>query len=406
MTGLMESADDPRLEVLARLDILDTPHELAFDRVTGLVRKTLRVPISTITFIDGHRQWFKSSPGLKDRQTDRRPAFCSYAIRETTPLVIGDAAQDPRFRDNPFVLGEPYIRAYAGAQLWVDGVAIGTLCAIDTAPRAFSSDEISILTDLAEVVVDALEMRTLAMRDNLTGALSRRAFRSEAERLIALAQRHRHAASCVVLDFDHFKQVNDTHGHGVGDVVLATVVGVCRRLLRSSDIVGRIGGEEFALLLPHTDLMAAREVIEKVRQAIAATLIATPAGAINVSCSFGVAALDASAPDLDELLRRADGALYSAKRAGRNQTIVWTEAPPIDGLAKRRVFKAGRIAFNTGRSTVDCTVRALSESHASLDVVNAADVPQKFKLQIGVDAMNRTCEVLSKAEGRVEVAFV
>src|SRR5579872_5008323 len=193
--------DDQRLEKLQKLDILDTPEELAFDRITGLVRKIFGVPMSTVTFVDGHRQWFKSWPGMQERETDRTPALCYHAIRETSPLVIEDTKLDPLFQDNPFVTGSPFIRAYAGVQLKYEDINIGTLCAMDTAPRRFSSDDIGILADLAAIVLDELSMRNVAMRDHLTGALSRRAFRSEADRLIALARRHGHVASCAVLDF-------------------------------------------------------------------------------------------------------------------------------------------------------------------------------------------------------------
>ena len=107
--------DDQRLEKLQKLDILDTPEELAFDRITGLVRKIFGVPMSTVTFVDGHRQWFKSWPGMQERETDRKPALCYHAIREISPLVIEDTRLDPRFQDNPFVIGSPFIGAYAGS---------------------------------------------------------------------------------------------------------------------------------------------------------------------------------------------------------------------------------------------------------------------------------------------------
>jgi diguanylate cyclase (GGDEF)-like protein len=405
MTSLPTDADDPRLAALAKYDILDTPRELAFDRITGLVKKIFGVPMSTISFIDGHRQWFKASEGMADRETSRGPALCYYAIQQSTPLLIEDTSLDARFRDNAFVLGKPYLRAYAGVQLTTEGVNIGTLCAMDTAPRRFSPEQVGILADLAGIVMDELELRNVAMRDNLTGTLSRRAFRSEADRIVSLAQRHGHNVTCAVLDFDHFKAVNDAHGHGVGDLALVGVMDICQRKLRKSDVIGRIGGEEFAILLPHTDLAAAMEVIEKVRMAIAASSIETPCGPLRVTCSFGIAALGESRHDIDELLRCADSALYSAKAAGRNRAIVWVDAPPINGIARRRVLKAGQIAFNAGRSTVDCTVRSLSEHSATIDVISTADLPSKFKLNIEAGSLSRACRIISRSETRIEVEF-
>lgn len=130
----MHPAQDPevrRLEALAELDILDTPRELAFDRLTALCRKIFRVPMSTLSFIDGHRQWFKASEGMEARQTDRGPAPCNCAIAQQEPLVIPDTLHDPRFADSEFVRGAPFVRFYAGAQLRVSGPS-WVHCALST----------------------------------------------------------------------------------------------------------------------------------------------------------------------------------------------------------------------------------------------------------------------------------
>src|SRR5699024_8572111 len=148
--------------------------------------------------------------------------------------------------------------------------------------------------------------------------------------------------------------------------------------LRASDLVGRLGGEEFALLLPHTGLLAAREVAEKMRGAIERQTFETKQGTIKATASFGVAAMDRSMMDIDALLQGADAALYAAKAAGRNRTTEWTPPSRVAPGARRRVFKAGKIAFNQGRSTIDCTVRTLSDTGAGLDVDNTADVPDIF----------------------------
>src|ERR1700742_249393 len=136
-----------RLERLAELDILDTPRELAFDRLTGLCRRIFDAPMSTLTFIDGHRQWFKAAEGMEDRETDRRPALCYHAIKQNNPLVLPDTLLDPRSANNPFVIGKPFIRFYAGAQLRVKGTIVGTLCAMDKRPREFDDESIGILLD-------------------------------------------------------------------------------------------------------------------------------------------------------------------------------------------------------------------------------------------------------------------
>ena len=403
----MQATHDPeahRLDVLAELDILDTPRELAFDRLTALCRKIFRVPMSTLTLIDGHRQWFKAADGMEDRETARGPALCNYAIGQDTPLIIPDTQRDPRLADNAFVHGKPFIRFYAGAQLKISGATIGTLCAMDTQPREFDSEQIGMLTDLASIAVDELRLRNLSMQDCLTGTSSRRAFRSEGERLTMLAARHASPLACAVLDVDHFKSVNDRYGHAVGDMALSAVAEAAHGALRASDIIGRIGGEEFGILLPHTHLVQAMALLEKVRAAVAATRIETPAGTISVTCSLGGSEFGLG-QCFDDMLRNADLAMYGAKQAGRNQALAWIDRAPALAPIARRVFKAGTISFNAGHSTIDCTVRGLSREGATIEVISTASVPERFKLAIGVDALSRACRITSRADNRIDVAF-
>jgi diguanylate cyclase (GGDEF)-like protein len=401
-TGIEEQL---RLEELARYDVLDTPPEEAFDRITRLVRQIFNCSMSTVTLIDGHRQWFKSRQGMADAETPRMPALCHFAIRQNEPLIVPDTLVDGRFSQNPFVVGDPHIRFYAGVQLrGPDGHAIGTLCAMDDKPRAFGDAETGMLKDLANIVMNELELRTLAMKDSLTGALSRRAFREEAKRAIALATRHKHELSCVMFDLDHFKSINDTHGHAIGDKVLIACIEVCRRELREADIVGRIGGEEFAVLLHHAGGEAAMQVADKLRAAFTNIFVQGDNAPVRISASFGICTFDPDA-DIDELLKRADAALYAAKAAGRNVCRIWEQAPRVQPSTRRRVFKAGQITFNGGHSTIACTVRLLSDSGASLDVSSSAGVPEVFKLQVTADALFRLCRIETKSERSLEVAF-
>lgn len=398
--------EDARLDALRRLDVIDTPPEEAFDRITRLTRQIFNVPMSTITLIDGHRQWFKSRQGLTGSETPKAPAFCNFAIQQTQPLIVCDTLSDSRFRDNIFVTGAPHIRFYAGVQLRSeDGLAIGTLCAMDNKPRSFDNAQVAMLSDLAGVVMSELQLRTLAMRDSLTGGLARRAFCEEATRALTLAARHKHDLSCVVFDLDHFKSVNDLNGHAIGDLVLKACVEVCQQELRETDVIGRIGGEEFAILLPYTSRDAAMHVVEKVRAAMTRIYVQGKSGAVKISASFGVASLDLSVADIDALLARADTALYQAKNAGRNTCVAWQPAEPAPGGILRRVFKAGQITFNAGQSTIDCTVRALSDAGAALHVSSTADVPDRFKLQILADDLYRLCKITARTEKNLEVEF-
>ncbi|MGX1787847.1 GAF domain-containing protein [Bosea sp. NPDC055332] len=158
--GFDTMREQARLDALARYDVLDTPPDETFDRLTRLAKHIFGVSMSTITFIDGHRQWFKSQQGMATCETDRAPAFCNVAIEQPMPLVVSDATADERFLDNPFVVGEPHVRFYAGMPLRAPGGhAIGTLCVIDPRPRDFSPQDQEILTDLGALAMEVLEFR-------------------------------------------------------------------------------------------------------------------------------------------------------------------------------------------------------------------------------------------------------
>ena len=142
-----------RLAALRALDILDTPPEERFDRITRIAARLMDVPIALVSLVDANRQWFKSCIGLDASETPRGISFCGHAILESEALVIADALADPRFADNPLVAGEPRIRFYVGQPLAaVDGSRLGTLCLIDRKPRQMSASDFQALRDLAHLV--------------------------------------------------------------------------------------------------------------------------------------------------------------------------------------------------------------------------------------------------------------
>ena len=152
--------ESQRLDAVERLNILDTPPEAAFDRITQLAARLFEVPIALITLVTEDRQWFKSRVGLDVCETSRGVAFCAHAIESDEVFVVPDATQDPRFVDNALVTSEPHIRFYAGAPLRTeDGFNLGTLCVIDTQPREFDRAARQNLSDLAALAVDEMELR-------------------------------------------------------------------------------------------------------------------------------------------------------------------------------------------------------------------------------------------------------
>ncbi len=156
-----------------------------------------------------------------------------------------------------------------------------------------------------------------ARTDSLTGLANRRAFDDELKRRLAEWQRHRTPFSLLLLDIDHFKQFNDTHGHLAGDEVLRNVGKVLVKAARQMDLPCRYGGEEFAVILPGTDIPAARIVAERVRKAVEAAVVKFEGKLFSVTCSIGVARI-ANHDDAAKLIRHADDALYTSKEAGRN----------------------------------------------------------------------------------------
>jgi diguanylate cyclase (GGDEF)-like protein len=172
-------------------------------------------------------------------------------------------------------------------------------------------------------LLDRLEQQ--ANQDYLTGLSNRRHFMVQGEMELARVQRYGEALSAFMLDIDHFKKINDTHGHKAGDIVLQKLGQLLRETLRTVDIIGRIGGEEFAILLPETDLGEASEIAERLREIIAGSEVILEAGLpLHFTVSIGVASLKEKEANLDILLSLADKALYQAKESGRNRVCVQT----------------------------------------------------------------------------------
>ncbi|MBU1001156.1 MAG: diguanylate cyclase [Proteobacteria bacterium] len=164
-------------------------------------------------------------------------------------------------------------------------------------------------------------LRKLAAKDSLTGTNNRRHFFELGEQGFAGAKRYGRALSVFMLDLDHFKRINDAHGHAVGDAVLKALVQTCGEALRDADILGRLGGEEFAAVLPETNAIRAFATAERLREQLAGTIVDAGGQEIRFTVSIGVATLDEQDHCLDELLKRADDALYDAKRRGRNRVF-------------------------------------------------------------------------------------
>lgn len=179
-----------------------------------------------------------------------------------------------------------------------------------------------ISTDITQIKHYQRELERLSRFDDLTNLYNRRHFVTLARHELSRSKRYGGKLSVMMVDIDHFKRVNDNHGHKTGDIVLATIAGQIRQALRDTDIAGRLGGEEFSIILPETELGNAILVAERLRQQVAASAIEIGNGnTLNCTLSIGVADLGDEAEDVEKLLHRADLALYEAKNNGRNKVV-------------------------------------------------------------------------------------
>jgi len=323
--------DEQRLRVLVGLGVLDTAPEATFDRFVRLAAQLTGSPIACLTFVDRDRQWTKAAVGFAPGDVERRHAFCAHAILGAGVMEVEDAAADARFDAHPWVAGTPGVRFYAGAPLTFDrGRSVGTLCVLDTRVRPpLDPDARAALVDLAALCVVALEARQqslalafardeverLTLHDGATGAMNRRGLTDRLRLALALAQRTGSTVTATLIDLDDFAAVNERHGDRVGDEVLRSVARRLRDAVRETDLVGRVGADEFAVVLQATDEASA--------VVVAARLLAElgrpyeVAGAtIELRASAGVATFPRDAEDLAGLLRAAGVALARAQRAG------------------------------------------------------------------------------------------
>ncbi|MBX9266399.1 diguanylate cyclase [Chromobacterium violaceum] len=207
-----------------------------------------------------------------------------------------------------------------------DRQLLGTLATYYREPRNPSQEELALAQRITRIIAIALQrdghekqLYRLATQDGLTELNNRRQFIELADREIERSRRHGSRMSVLMMDLDHFKDINDHYGHAVGDEVIRHFSQVCREVLRASDLCGRLGGEEFAAVLPDTGLDDARQVAERLRSLASSARLSAVSGSLGYTVSIGVAERHADETDIDEVLGRADKQLYQAKRDGRNR---------------------------------------------------------------------------------------
>ena len=303
--------ESQRLRSLRALDILDTPPEERFDRLTRVARRLFDTPIALMSLVDADRQWFKSRPGLDFQQTPREHSFCAHAILAEGVFVIPDAMLDDRFRESPLVTSFPEIRFYAGCPVRApDGSALGTLCVIDHEPRDVQEGDVDALRDLAGMAEQELKSVALATIDDLTGLANRRGFDAIAAHTIAMCRRVDRPATVLLFDLDGFKQINDTLGHEAGDNVLRKFGKELVATFRDSDVVARRGGDEFCVLLSGATAGDVPRPLSLLLDRLAGDDKSPP-----VLFSVGAATYDPARHEtVAHLVQEADIAMYRQKR--------------------------------------------------------------------------------------------
>lgn len=247
--------------------------------------------------------------------------------RTGNPVILIDAQTEPHFRHWG---GEEYVRGWMGVPLIARHELIGYLTIESRQVGAYGSEEARLAqafgneAAIAIVNVQLFKLKQeLATTDSLTGLCNRRHFFELAEGEFLRAPRLWDSLSIIMLDIDHFKNFNDSHGHAVGDRLLIEVAKCCRHETREKDILSRLGGDEFIILLPETSKPNALKVANRLRHCISRAEIEVEGGLAFATVSLGVASLDADCASLSEFIKRVDKALYLAKENGRNQVRVW-----------------------------------------------------------------------------------
>ena len=343
-----------RQALLARLHILDTPPEWRFDRVTELARELFRTPIALMSLLDEERQWFKSAAGLTGlTETPRSIALCEQTLRQDRLLVVPDCLLDDRFRHNPLVTGEPHIRFYAGALIRVGDLAVGSLCVIDHQPRCFYENEQRLLQALADwlgwQLMQGLPQTSGGAEawDRLTGLGSRQTLMAQLAEGLA-------GRSLLLLNIDHFKQVNERDGYAAGDQLLARLGSSLGRLLMPGESSARLGGDDFVVLLPAgLDVDQSWQRAMTLKKTLESCALANQGQCLRLS--GGLVFDDQDLPGGTELspLHRANLALREAKRLHAHRLCLFDPALAQRAQRLRQVSEAFVIALVDGQSYLD-----------------------------------------------------
>jgi diguanylate cyclase (GGDEF)-like protein len=305
--------EESRLAELRSIGILDTQAEERYDRFTRLAKRAFNVPFAMLSMVDEKREWFKSRQGMEETELPREGSFSTEAIKQDKVMVIQDATRDPRFSK---LARESGIKFYAGCPIKTHrNYRIGTLCIADTTPRNFTPEDHACLQDLACMIEEEIAVQSIANIDDLTSLFNRRGFLGIGQHTISVCNRMRRPATVMFFDLDGFKQVNDQYGHAEGDKVLKNIGTLLLSAFRNSDVVARVGGDEFCVLLTGTDTAHIERPLENLAASVELQNNATP---YDIAYSVGVAEYNDRHESISKLMEEADSQMYEQKRTRKS----------------------------------------------------------------------------------------
>ena len=315
-----------------RIDIPESTRE-AWQKTVDIMADIIGVPAALIMRVRDEEQLevFVSSqtPGniFAQGELAQRDSglFCEHAMESGELMMVPNATEDPTFTESSAV--KRGMISYLGLPLlWPDGRPFGSICVMDSRENRYSARYERLLTQFQEIINLHLtllfqqhELKERTRRDALTGACTRREFFETGRAELKRARRYGHPLCLLILDFDLFKQINDQYGHAAGDQVLKVLSRRVMDSLRSSDRYYRFGGEEFVIMLPHSEMEDALLVAERIRVLVETRPVEFGELSIPVTLSIGLSRLEGAGETLDDVVAKADRALYAAKEAGRNR---------------------------------------------------------------------------------------
>ena len=339
--------EEQKSEILQRYQILCEDQSVGALCLADTVAMALRTPFVIAALNRRYRSWYHCEHGFAAYPAADVQSYFARMHLSQSRFDVADMGEESFFLSHTSGLNLPDMKALAGVPLMdPNGKRFGTLCIADREARQFTETELNLLAsfgqlvsndicvrsaaryavrDLVELEQEKCDLFELATIDPLTKALNRRAFMRFTERELNRFKRDNTRLSALMLDIAHFKSVNDVHGHAVGDRVLTKMVSVAAGVLRQEDLIGRLGGEEFAIVLVDSDVIAAAKVADRIREAIKQVKFPSESGPFNVTVSIGVSEPFFAEHSINDVLERADGALYEAKRTGRDRVIIAPE---------------------------------------------------------------------------------